>query len=110
MTLALFVKKHRLILLSLFVLILITYGNSFNNVFLSDDLAEIVNNPNVGNLSYAVTSHPTGFVRLIVYWLAFHIVYLNMGSKDKAKEIFTAILAVDPNNQLAQQALLETNK
>lgn len=61
----------------LFILILLTYGNSFNNVFLSDDIAEIVNNPNVGNLGYAISSRPAGFIRLILNWLAFHIGGLN---------------------------------
>jgi len=70
-------KRHRLSLLLLLLLILITYGNSLNNAFLSDDLAEIVQNPNVGNLKYAITSHPFGFIRLIFYWLALHLGGLN---------------------------------
>ncbi len=70
-------KKHWPVFLSLFILILIAYGNSLNNVFLSDDLAEIVNNPNIGNLGYAVTSRPFGFIRLVFYWLAFQISGLN---------------------------------
>ena len=64
-------------LLFFLLLILITYGNSINNAFLSDDLAEIVNNPNIGNLGYAITTHPFGFIRLIFYWLAFQISGLN---------------------------------
>lgn len=71
------IKRHWLILLILFVLVLATYGNSLNNAFLSDDLAEIVNNPNIGNLSYSVATHPFGFIRLIIYWLAFNISGLN---------------------------------
>lgn len=70
-------KNHRLSLCLLLFLILITYGNSLNNAFLSDDLAEIVNNPNIGNLSYHITTHPFGFIRLIFYWLAFQIGGLN---------------------------------
>lgn len=61
----------------LFILILLTYANSFNNDFLSDDIAEIANNPNIGNLHYAITSHPFSFIRLIFYWLAFQIGNLN---------------------------------
>lgn len=72
-----FLKKSWPSLLLLFVLILLTYGNSLNNAFLSDDLAEIVNNPNVGSLSYAITSHPSSFIRLILYWLVFHMGGLN---------------------------------
>lgn len=70
-------KRHWPLLLLLLILILLTYGNSLNNAFLSDDLAEIVQNPNVGNLKYAISSHPFGFIRLIIYWLAFHISGLN---------------------------------
>ena len=70
-------KRDWPLLLLLLILILITYGNSLNNAFLSDDLAEIVQNPNVGNLKYAIISHPFGFIRLILYWLAFHLGGLN---------------------------------
>ncbi|MBI2597000.1 tetratricopeptide repeat protein [Candidatus Daviesbacteria bacterium] len=66
-------KKHWPSLTLLLTLTLITYGNSLNNVFLSDDLAEIANNPNVGSLKYAISAHPFGFIRLILYWLAFQI-------------------------------------
>lgn len=68
-----FVKNNRLYLLLLSILILITYGNSLNNDFLSDDLAEIVNNPNIGNLGYNISTHPFGFIHPVLYWLAFHI-------------------------------------
>ncbi|MBI2086189.1 tetratricopeptide repeat protein [Candidatus Daviesbacteria bacterium] len=71
------IKKQWHYLLLLLILILATYGNSLNNAFLSDDLAEIVNNPNIGNLGYAITSHPFGFIRLVFYWLAFQIGGLN---------------------------------
>lgn len=66
------IKKNWPVLLLLSLLILITYGNSLNNVFLSDDLAEIVQNPNIGRFSYIFT-HPFGFIRLILYWLAFNL-------------------------------------
>lgn len=71
------IKKHWPAFLLLLSLIAITYGNSLNNVFLSDDLAEIVNNPNIGNLGYAISSRPSGFIRLILNWLAFQIGGLN---------------------------------
>lgn len=70
------VKKHRLSLLFLLVITLITYVNSLNNVFLSDDLAEIVQNPNVGNFGNLV-AHPFGFIRPLIYFLAFQIGGLN---------------------------------
>ena len=71
------IKKYWPALLFLSILILISYGNSLNNVFLSDDLAEIVNNPNIGNLGYAISSRPTGFIRLILNWMAFGLGGLN---------------------------------
>lgn len=69
-------KKNRLMLLFLFILILVTYTNSLNNAFLSDDLAEIVQNPNIGNLSN-ISNHLSGAIRLILYWFAFHLGGLN---------------------------------
>lgn len=71
------IKKHWPVLLFLSGLVLFTYINSFNNVFLSDDLAEIVNNPSIGNLGYAISSRPVGFIRLIFYWMAYHAGGLN---------------------------------
>ena len=71
------IKKHWPIFLLLFVLILLTYGNSLNNAFLSDDLAEIVNNPNVGNLRFAIETRPFGLIRLLLYWSAFNTGGLN---------------------------------
>ena len=70
-------KNNWLYCLLLTILILIVYGNSLNNVFLSDDLAEIVNNPNIGNPGYNLGAHPFGFIRLIFYWLAFQLGGLN---------------------------------
>ena len=70
------IKKHLPLFLLLFALILLIYGNSLNNAFLSDDLAEIVQNPNIDHLSNLLT-RPFGFIRLFLYWLAFHIGGLN---------------------------------
>lgn len=70
-------KNNWSYLLFFLFLILVTFGNSLNNAFLSDDLAEIVNNPNIGNFWFAITYHPLGFIRLIFYWLAFHLGGLN---------------------------------
>jgi Flp pilus assembly protein TadD len=70
-------KSNKYYLLALFFLILITFGNSLNNAFLSDDLAEIVNNPNLGNLGHIISSHPFGFIRPLIYWTLFHIAGLN---------------------------------
>ena len=70
------IKKHWPAFLLLLILILLTYGNSLNNAFLSDDIAEIVQNPNIGNFSNIFT-RPFGFIRLFLYWFAFHIGGLN---------------------------------
>ncbi|OGE19659.1 hypothetical protein A3J19_01955 [Candidatus Daviesbacteria bacterium RIFCSPLOWO2_02_FULL_41_8] len=70
------IKKNWPVFLFLVILIFLTYVNSFNNVFLSDDLAEIVNNPDIGRFNF-ISTHPFGFIRLILYWLAFHIGGLN---------------------------------
>lgn len=74
---ATWLKSHRINLLILTLLIIITFINSLNNAFLSDDLAEIVNNPNINNLHYAIASHPFSFIRLIFYWFVFQIGNLN---------------------------------
>src|SRR3989338_3663797 len=65
-----FLLSHRLYFLTLAILVITVYFNSLNNVFLSDDIAEIRDNPNVGNLGSAITSNPFGFIRLIFYALA----------------------------------------
>jgi len=72
-----YLKKHWPYILILVVLTTVIYGNALNNAFLSDDIAEIRDNPNIGNLGYAITSHPFGFIRLILYWIAFHLDGLN---------------------------------
>lgn len=69
-------KKNWSSLLLLLLLILITYGNSLNNVFLSDDLADIVQNPSLGNFSN-IAARPFGFSRPLLYFIAFHIGGLN---------------------------------
>ncbi len=69
--------KKPFYILILTALVFVTYVNSLNNVFLSDDLAEIVNNPHVTDLSYQITTHPTGFIRPLIYWLSISIAGLN---------------------------------
>ncbi len=71
-----FLKNHWLNLTLLLFLVLVTFTNALNNAFLSDDLAEIVQNPNIGNLSN-ITSHPFGVIRPFLYWVVFHIGGLN---------------------------------
>ena len=69
-------KKHWLNLSILTLIFIVTFANALNNVFLSDDLAEIVQNPNVGNFSY-IFSHPFGFIRILLNYFAFHLGGLN---------------------------------
>lgn len=59
-------------LIGLMILILITYTNSINNNFLSDDLAEIKNNPQIQTLQLTL-SHPMGFLRPFLYYLTYHL-------------------------------------
>lgn len=70
-------RYNRLIILALILLVAVTYFNSLNNVFLSDDLAEIVQNPNIGNLGHAISTHPFAFIRPLLYGITYHIAGLN---------------------------------
>ncbi|MDP3733181.1 MAG: tetratricopeptide repeat protein [Candidatus Daviesbacteria bacterium] len=65
-------KNHWIPILILFFLIMATYANSLTNEFVSDDIAEIAKNPSVGHFSYIFT-HPFGFIRLILNWMAYQI-------------------------------------
>ena len=69
--------KTRFIIFGLILLVFITYFNSLNNVFLSDDLAEIVQNPNIGNLGHAISTHSFSFMRPVLYSLTYNIFGLN---------------------------------
>jgi len=71
-----FLRNNWPYFLILFILILITFANSLSNAFLSDDIAEIVQNPYIGQFSYIFT-HPFGFIRLILNWAVFHLAGLN---------------------------------
>lgn len=71
-----FFKKNWPTFLLLLLLVFITYINSLSNAFLSDDLAEIVQNPNIGHFSNIFT-RPFGFIRPFLYWLTFSIAGLN---------------------------------
>lgn len=70
------VKDNRVNLSVLTLLIAITFANALNNAFLSDDLAEIVQNPDVGKFSYIFT-HPFGFIRILLNYFAYHLGGLN---------------------------------
>lgn len=71
-----FIRNNLSSLLILSILTFLVYINSLNNAFLSDDLAEIVQNPNIGNFNHIFTN-PSGMIRPFLYWIAFHIGGLN---------------------------------
>ncbi|MBI2040310.1 tetratricopeptide repeat protein [Candidatus Microgenomates bacterium] len=69
--------KSWIYILILAILILITYTNALNNAFVSDDIAEIKNNPLIGDFGHIISTYPTGAIRHIIYWITFHIGDLN---------------------------------
>lgn len=71
-----YLKKKWPFLMILGLLVILTYINALNNDFLSDDLSEIVHNPQVGNLGIIAT-RPFGFIRLLLNFFAFHIGGMN---------------------------------
>ncbi|MEK7616804.1 MAG: tetratricopeptide repeat protein [Patescibacteria group bacterium] len=70
-------KENLIYLFFLTFLVVVAYANSLNNVFLSDDLAEIVQNPNVGDLAHGISTYPFGFIRPLLYWVAYQLGGLN---------------------------------
>ena len=63
-------------LLFLTVLVFIVYFNSLGNDFVSDDIAAILNNKNLGDFG-EVLSRPLAFVRPLLYFFAYKIGGLN---------------------------------
>ncbi len=53
-------------------LVFVTYINSLNNGFVSDDVAAILDNKNIGNLNLAL-SQPLSAIRSIIYYFAYRI-------------------------------------
>lgn len=72
-----FLKKNWKTLFFLSFLVFITYINSLNNDFVSDDVGLILKNKNIGNLSYYLLNQPKAFLRSLLYFLAFKIDGLN---------------------------------
>lgn len=56
----------------LFVLVILCYSNSIGNEFVSDDVATIKNNPEVGKLSL-VFSNFLNAIQMSLYYIAFHL-------------------------------------
>lgn len=67
-----FIRNNLWHFLILALLVLIAYFNSLNNVFLSDDIAAIRDNPNLGNFKDIFTQDLT-WMRHLVYFVAYHI-------------------------------------
>lgn len=72
-----FFAENKLILTILTFLVFVSYANSLNNGFVSDDLPAIVNNPGIADFSTFVLSSPLGFIQNISYYLAFNLDGLN---------------------------------
>ncbi len=70
------IKSNLSLLMLLAVCVLTLYLPFSGNAFLSDDLPEIKNNPQITSFSY-VLSHPSGFIRPLVYFLTYNIFGLN---------------------------------
>lgn len=71
-----FLKNNWLNLLIITILVVVTYGTTLQNVFLSDDLAEIAQNPRIGDFNL-ILNYPLGSIRHIIYWVIYNIGGLN---------------------------------
>ncbi len=71
-----FFRVNFLSLLFFTLLVFATYVNSLNNGFVSDDVAAILRNRNLGNLNYTL-SQPLSMIRPTIYYLAYKIGGLN---------------------------------
>jgi len=76
-TLKLLFIKYWKLLLFLFILVFGIYANSLNNEFLSDDLAGIVQEPNIKNPFYFLKNQPVNFLRYLNYSIIVNIFGMN---------------------------------
>jgi len=65
-------------LLFLTILTLGVYANNLKNAFLSDDIFGILENKNIGNLTYLLTNQPTMFLKPLFNFLIYKISGLNV--------------------------------
>ena len=72
-----FFAENKFILAILVFLVIASYANSLNNGFVSDDIAAISNNPEIGNFSSLSLASPIGLLQRIIYFIAFKIGGLN---------------------------------
>lgn len=67
-----FILENRIIFFFLFIAIIIVYGNSLNNDFVSDDIAGILTNPDIGKIEYVFSSF-TGIIQRMIFYLVSEI-------------------------------------
>lgn len=65
-------KKHSLAFLFLAILVGVVYFNSVGNEFLSDDIAGIAQEKNIGNPFYFLVHQPINFFRYLVFAIVYH--------------------------------------
>jgi protein O-mannosyl-transferase len=72
-----FFAENKFILGILFFLVIASYINSINNGFVSDDVATISNNPDLGKFFGYVLTSPIGLVQRVIYFIVFKLGGLN---------------------------------
>jgi predicted DNA-binding protein YlxM (UPF0122 family) len=72
-----FLQNWKIFLFLLF-LVLGVYANTLKNEFLSDDISGILQNKNIGNLSYYLLNQPLIFLRYFFYFIIYKISGLNV--------------------------------
>ncbi len=66
------IKNHWINLLILSLLVIFTYTYFLNNAFISDDIAEIAQKPEIADFS-RILQYPFGPIRHFIYWASVHI-------------------------------------
>lgn len=72
-----FVTKNLGMFISLSLLVFVTYFNTLGNDFVSDDIAAIAKNPDIGSFANIFSYFPNGFIQKVFYFLAFHLAGLS---------------------------------
>lgn len=72
-----FLRKNSVYLFFLVFLVVVVYCNSLKNEFLSDDIAGIMQDKNMGNILYYLENQPINFFRYFFYSIIYKIFGLN---------------------------------
>jgi len=72
-----FISENIWVFVGLFFLVFVVYLNSLNNAFVSDDIAAILKNPNIGKVSNIFTGFVGFFLQGLLYFVAYKIGELN---------------------------------